>query len=223
VNRVVRPQLLPHLRTIDEAQISDAVRTLELDGFIFTLQQVLAAMVPGAPRVVDAGWPGPLPRPAVGANVPDGPHDTTLNDYADALCISRLTILELLQGAEAVTTLVAAYPRWRSCVAGEAPTTAGAPTKDLAVMWELAAQEENWGVRAALLHLAVWRLEASAPGVGRLARLVMNTVRAAAGHTWLSLPPDLDDDYRRAVTSALTHGDAGPWAQLLVLPAPPLD
>ena len=218
LQRVVRPPLLPHLRTVDETQIADVVLTLSLDGFTCTPQQVQTALAARALEMSEAGWPGPLSRPEFGANAPARFSDITLNDYAEALSESRLTILELLQGADAVATLATAYLRWRRCCGGKRDRI---PAGDLAVMWDLAEREGNWNLRAVLLHLAVWRLEDPALGVGRLARLVMNTLRAAGGHAWLSIPVDRKDDYRRAVAAALTEGDARPWADLLAAVEPP--
>ena len=215
LQRVVSPPLLPHLRSVDEAQLADTIQTLALDGSNFTRRQIRTALDSRALEVSAAGWPGPLTPLEMGGQAPERTTDVALGDYAHALSESRLTILELLQGAEAVATLAAVYPRWRRSCDGERPVSDRSEAADLAGMWDLTAREGNWNLRAALLHLAVWRLESPARGAGRLARLVMNTVRAAAGHSWLSIPMDRVDPYRHAVAAALDEGDARPWAHLL--------
>ena len=45
-----------------------------------------------------------------------------------------------------------------------APVFDRSEAADLAGMWDLTAREGNWNLRAALLHLAVWRLESPATG-----------------------------------------------------------
>jgi hypothetical protein len=204
---VARPPLLPHLRAVDDVQVRDAVASLAMDGHPTTHPQVLGALALHAARVAAAGWPAPLPRTAA----PDVVIEAPLAAYAEALSLVRLTILDLLQGAEPVSSLAAAYPGWRRLLCGGE----GAAAADMAVMWDLAGSEPTWDLRAALLHLAVWRLEEPLPGAGLLARLTMNTVRAAAGHPWIPAPLGARAAYAQAVEAALASGDAKPWGTLL--------
>ena len=69
--------------------------------------------------------------------------------------------------------------------------------------------------RGILLHLAVHRARPWPTGIGRAARLLMNTLVAAAGHSWLSIPGSRRQEYDFAVAVAVGTGDAGPFCRLL--------
>ena len=216
LTRVARPSLLPHLREVDTAQLADVRHTLGLDGHEVTTAHAAAYMARRAPKAAAAGWPGPVPPLEVTtAPMRAGSDRAALGAYASAMTHSRLTILDLLQGAEAVTTLAAVYPALRVRCLGLAQCESRGPVPETAVMWDLGGAEENWALRAALLHLAVWRCESPSRGTGRLARLVMNTVRAAAGHPWLTVSAERGPEYESAVSAALDDGDAGLWAALI--------
>ena len=83
-------------------------------------------------------------------------------------------------------------------------------------IWSAAEQQPSWVARGVLLHLAVHRARPWPTGVGRTARLLMNTLVAAAGHRWLSIPAARRQEYDFTVAVALGTGDAGPFCRLLV-------
>ena len=82
-------------------------------------------------------------------------------------------------------------------------------------MWELAAAEAAWDLRALLLHLAVLWIRPWPAANGRLARLLLNTLRSAAGHRWLTVPPAERRRYAEACAAACATGDAAPFAALV--------
>ncbi len=82
-------------------------------------------------------------------------------------------------------------------------------------MWELAAAEPAWDVRALLLHLAVLWIRPWPGANARLARLLLNTLRSAAGHRWLVIPATRRGTYLAACAAACRDGDARPFAGLV--------
>jgi hypothetical protein len=236
----VRPPLLPHLRAVDRAQAVDIAPTLALSGFRVTGPAVAAALARAGTRAHEAGWPGPLPPPVADpVSARSGVSAAALaalDGWVAALGESRVAILALLQGDRPDTFLPAAVPAWREVMtrpavaAGLVPSARsrglrrhelpGAPGPSalatcLARMWSLAAEEPGWDVRAALLHLAVLWIRPWPGANARVARLLLNTQRAAAGHPWLLIPATAAKTYHAGVSAALTQGDAGLFSDLL--------
>jgi len=209
VERVSRPSLLPHLRAVDEAQEADATHTLALSGIAATSGAVRSALSAAGPRAVAAGWPAALPGAAtVAARL-----NPALTGYAEALLEARLAMLLLLQGSAPETLLAQNLNSWRILITGEEVTYE--PNAVPSSIWSAAEGQSSWVARGILLHLALHRARPWSTGTGRTARLLMNTLVAAAGHPWLSIPGTRRNEYRATVDAALLTGDAAPFCRLL--------
>ena len=88
-----------------------------------------------APKAAAAGWPGPLPVEPSLAPMHAGPDRVALAGYASALTHARLTILDLLQGAEAIPTLAAVYPALRIRCLGLADCEDRRTATEMATVW----------------------------------------------------------------------------------------
>lgn len=206
VDRVSRPALLPHLRAVDAAQQSDLPHTLALSGIPATDQDARTALTAAGPGAVAAGWPAPPPGV-------EGRTENAIAGYAEALLEARLAILRLLQGARPETVLAQNLASWRNLMVGE--EVAGPDDVLPSSVWTAAEQQPSWAARGILLHLALWRARPWPSGTGRTARLVMNTLIAAAGHRWLVIPGTRRQEYDFTITVACDTGDARPFCHLL--------
>jgi hypothetical protein len=236
----VRPALLPHLRAVDRDQVDDLPATLALSGFRVTPSAVTAALAAGGTRAHAEGWPGPVPTPiadpAGARRGVDAAALAALDGWVAALTGSRLATLAMLQGTPPADVLPTAAPALREALVGPAIAAGlvpamraegprrhslpGAPDPEeiaacLARLWECAEREPAWDVRAALLHLGVLWIRPWPGANGRAARLLLNTLRAAAGHRWLVIPPARAGVYTAAVEAARDAGDAEPFCRLV--------
>ncbi len=234
-----RPALLPHLRAVDHDQSVDIPFTLALSGFAVPVRAVASALGAIGPEAHLEGWPAAMapadPDPSASRGGVDTAALAALDGWVGALVHSRIAILHLLQGAPAVDLLRVVVPRWHGALAQPAVAAGlvpplrgsgprlfhreGAPepaqvASCLERMWELADAEPAWDVRAFLLHLAVLWIRPWPGANARLARLLLNTVRSAAGHPWLLIPAEARAGYLRACEAACAGGDAGPFADL---------
>ena len=235
-----RPALLPHLRTIDQDQAVDIPFSLALSGYLVPVRAVASALGAAGCEAQLEGWPGapaaPDPAPQTSRAGVEAGALAALDGWVAALMAGRIAILNLLQGAPPDTLLPVAVAAWHEALvrpavaAGLVPAIRaagprlfhrdGAPAPQridacVARMWELAAAEPAWDLRALLLHLAVLWARPWPGANGRLARLLLNTLRAAGGHPWLSIPPAQADAYLQACTAACVRGDAAPFARLV--------
>ena len=235
-----RPALLPHLRAVDHDQTVDIPFSLALSGYAVPLRAVASVVGSAGCEAQLEGWPAapaaPDPAPAISRAGVDAGALAALDGWVAALVAGRVAMLNLLQGSPPGELLPAAMPAWHEALvrpavaAGLVPPSraagprqfhlAGAPSPvrvDACVgrMWELAEAEPAWDVRALLLHLAVLWVRPRPGANGRLARLLLNTLRCAAGHPWLQIPPARADAYRQACAAACARGEAGPFARLV--------
>lgn len=235
-----RPALLPHLRTIDQDQAMDIPFSLALSGYVVPLRAVASALGAAGCDAQLEGWPGPPaapdPAPETSRAGVEAGALAALDGWVAALVAGRIAILNLLQGSPPGELLPMAAAAWHEALvrpavaAGLVPAIRaagprlfhrdGAPAPlrvdaCVARMWELAAAEPAWDVRALLLHLAVLWVRPWPGANARLARLLLNTLRAAAGHSWLLIPPGHADDYLKACTAACVRGEAAPFARLV--------
>ena len=174
VRRTATPHLLPHLRAVDADQDGHA-QTLGLSGI--SSRRAKPCRRPGGPgrgsRLARA-----YRRPLLPAR--RRAHGPALKGYAEALVRSRMAILALLQGEE---------PRrsWPPPAPGGILRAARAPaTWARSGPW--CEEQSSWLARGILLHLVVHRARPLPHAVGRLSRLLMNTLVSAAGHSWVSHP-----------------------------------
>jgi len=235
-----RPSLLPHLRDVDRDQTVDVPFTLALSGFAVPVRAVASALGNAGPEAHLEGWPAaiapPDPRPTDSRAGVDAAALAALDGWAAALVEARVAILHLLQGADPDELLPTAVIDWHAALtrpavaAGLVPPVRasghrlfhreGAPAPAavrtcLGRMWDLAAAEPAWDVRALLLHLAVLWIRPWPGANARLARLLLNTLRSAAGHRWLLIPASRREGYLAACATACTEGDARPFAGLV--------
>jgi hypothetical protein len=234
-----RPSLLPHLRTADRDQAIDIPFSLGLSGFDVPVRAVASALGQAGTEAHLEGWPAavPPPDPDPAASRRDVGNESlaALDGWVAGLVRSRITVMFLLQGAPTADVLPLAVQDWHAALvapaiaAGLVPAIrAGGPRlfhaegcpapgdipACLDRMWELAEDEPRWDVRGLLLHLAIQWVRPWPAANGRLARLLLNTLRVAAGHSWLTIPTDRAEDYVAACERALAPGDGGPWADL---------
>ncbi|MFO7610082.1 MAG: hypothetical protein R6X35_12965 [Candidatus Krumholzibacteriia bacterium] len=238
-----RPALLPHLRAVDQDQAVDVTLTLALSGFAVPVRTAASVLAAAGPAAQLEGWPAAVPPldpdPAASRAGVAADALAALDGWVAALVQARLATLRLLQGTPPGELLPAAVPAWHEALvhpavaAGLVPAVRatgprlffhdGAPAPAavapcVARMWDLAADEPAWDVRALLLHLAVLWIRPWPGANGRLARLLLNTLRCAAGHRWLLLAPARREAYREACGAAQA-GDARPFAGLVAVAA----
>lgn len=211
VVRVSRPPLLPHLRAVDTAQELDAVESLALAGVATDSSEIRAALAASGTRAAAAGWPAALPAAEPDTGAPAG----AVIGYAAALLECRLAMLELLQGGSPEAILAQHVNRWLDLIVRKEDTDSAEIVP--ASAWTAAEAQPSWVARGILLHLAVHRQRPARPGTGRTARLLMNTLVAAAGHDWVRIPGALRTAYDDAVARGLADGDARPFCTLLTL------
>ena len=238
----VRPALLPHLRAIDHDQSVDIPFSLALSGYLVPQRAVDSAVGSAGCEAQLEGWPAaPVaadPAPTISRAGVDAGALAALDGWVAALVAGRVAMLNLLQGSPPGELLPVAVSAWHEALvrpavaAGLVPAIRaagprlfhreGAPSPvrvDACVqrMWELAEAEPAWDVRALLLHLAVLWVRPWPGANGRLARLLLNTLRGAAGHPWLLIPPAHADAYGRACAAACVRGDSAPFARLVAV------
>lgn len=238
-----RPSLLPHLRAADQDQAVDVPFTLALSGFTLPVRAVASALGDAGAAAHLEGWPAAVaprdPDPAASRAGVDAAALAALDGWVGALVQSRIAVLRLLQGEDADDLLPGAVPGWHEALvrpavaAGLVPAIrAGGPrlfhadglpppravVPCLERMWQLAAGEPAWDLRALLLHLACLWIRPWPGANARLARLLLNTLRCAAGHRWLVLRPDPAGSYAAACAAAAA-GDAAPFARLVAAAA----
>lgn len=238
-----RPALLPHLRAADQDQAVDVALTLGLSGFAVPVRAAASALAAAGPAAHLEGWPAavppPDPDPAASRAGVAADALAALDGWVGALVQARIATLRLLQGTPPGQLLPEVVPAWHEALvrpavaAGLVPAVRaagprlffrdGAPAPAavapcVARMWALAAAEPAWDVRALLLHLAVLWIRPWPGANGRLARLLLNTLRCAGGHRWLVLAPDRRVAYREACAAARA-GDARPFAGLVAAAA----
>ncbi len=235
-----RPALLPHLRAIDHDQAVDIPFSLALSGYLVPLRAVASALGNAGCEAQLEGWPGAPAPPDLNpttsrAGVAAGAL-AALDGWVAALVTSRIAMLNLLQGSPPGALLPTAVGSWHedlvrpAVAAGLVPAIraagprlfhrdgAPAPARVEACvrrMWDLAEAEPAWDVRALLLHLAVIWVRPWPGANGRLARLLLNTLRGAAGHDWLRIPPEHADAYLVACSAACVQGEGEPFARLV--------
>lgn len=234
-----RPALLPHLRAVDQDQAIDVPIALALSGFAVPGRAAASALAAAGPAAHLAGWPAPVPPPDPDPTASRSGVDTAalaaLDGWVAALVQARIAMLRLLQGTDPDALLPKAVPGWHEALVRPAvaaglvpPLRAGGPrlyhregSPAPAVvapcvdrMWKLAAAEPAWDLRALLLHLAVVWIRPWPGANGRLARLLLNTLRSAAGHRWLVVPAAGHTTYAAACAAAAA-GDGRPFAGLV--------
>lgn len=234
-----RPSLLPHLRTVDRDQGVDVPFSLALSGFAVPVRAVASALGSAGTEAHLEGWPAavapPDPDPETSRRGVPGPALAALDGWVAGLVRSRIATMFLLQGMSTAEVLPLGIQDWHGALvapavaAGIVPAIrAGGPrlfhhdgapapaaiASCLDRMWQLAEDEPRWDVRALLLHLAILWIRPWPSANARLARLVLNTLRTAAGHAWLTVPTQRVEDYHAACRTALVDADAGPFADL---------
>lgn len=83
------------------------------------------------------------------------------------------------------------------------------------VLFEMMEAEPDAAVRAVLGHFVFVYIHPYMDGNGRLARFLMNAVLASAGYVWTIIPVQLRNEYMKALDSASSEGDIGPFARLV--------
>ena len=83
------------------------------------------------------------------------------------------------------------------------------------VLFEMMEAEPDAAVRAVLGHFVFAYIHPYMDGNGRLARFLMNAMLASAGYVWTIVPLQLRNEYMKALDSASSEGDIGPFARLV--------
>lgn len=95
------------------------------------------------------------------------------------------------------------------------PMSAEAVRDCMPVFFDLLKGEENPVVRIVLGHFIFVFIHPFLDGNGRIARLLMNVMMAAAGQPWTVIRVEQRDDYMRALETASVQGDIRPFTAFL--------
>jgi hypothetical protein len=83
------------------------------------------------------------------------------------------------------------------------------------VLFQLLETEPDPAVRAVLGHFVFVYIHPYMDGNGRLARFLMNGMLATGGYVWTVVPVQLRSEYMKALDSASSEGDIGPFAKFV--------
>jgi len=81
--------------------------------------------------------------------------------------------------------------------------------------FELLAEENSAGARAALGHFMFVYIHPYMDGNGRMGRFLMNVLLASAGYPWTIIPVERRDEYMVALEAASVSGDIRPFAEFV--------
>jgi len=95
------------------------------------------------------------------------------------------------------------------------PMSAEAVRDCMPAFFDLLTAEENLVVRIVLGHFIFVLIHPFLDGNGRIARFLMNVMRAAAGQPWTVIRVEERNDYMRTLEAASVQGDIRPFAAFL--------
>ncbi len=95
------------------------------------------------------------------------------------------------------------------------PMSAEAVRDCMPVFFDLLKAEENPAPRIVLGHFIFVFIHPFLDGNGRIARFLMNVMRAAAGQSWTVIRVEERNDYMRTLEAASVQGDIRPFAEFL--------
>ncbi len=95
------------------------------------------------------------------------------------------------------------------------PMSARSVRDCMPVFFDLLRAEENPAVRIVLGHFIFVLIHPFSDGNGRIARFLMNVMRAAAGQPWAVIRVEEPSDYMRTLEVVSVQGDIRPFAAFL--------
>ncbi len=100
-------------------------------------------------------------------------------------------------------------------LAKHVPPSAAAVRDMMPTLFELLLNENDPAVRVVLGHFIFVYIHPYMDGNGRTGRFMMNLMLASGGYPWTVIPVERRKDYLRALETASTRQDIGPFAKLL--------
>jgi Fic family protein len=216
------------LREVDARYAADAYHSLSIEGY-----RVSPALIE---NVRDGRW-----NPDANARDRATRDAMAARGYFEAHVAVKEDLARILGGANAGAVVRQGLPRWCQALfapsvqagilqpgdlagyrndqvfirgARHVPPPGDAVRECMPVLFELLESEPAPQVRAVLGHFLFVYVHPYMDGNGRLGRLLMNLMLAAAGYAWTIIPVERRDEYMRALEQASSLGNVAPFAAL---------
>jgi Fic family protein len=218
-----------YLKNVDDIYVTDAYHSLSIEGYQVTLELIN--------KVKEGNW-----RPDTDAADQELHNALAARGYWEAFQLVKESVAKVLQGEEPGDVVDHSHADWYrslfapSVVAGiikpadlagyrnrpvyikqsrHVPPNYEAVRELMPVFYDLLKDEVSAESRIILGHFIFVFIHPYVDGNGRMARFLMNVMRAAAGYPWLVIPVEERDHYMKALEEASVKQNVLPFTKFI--------
>jgi len=218
-----------YLKNVDEIYVDDAYHSLSIEGYRVSRELI--------ERVRSGAW-----NPDGDANDHQQRDAMAARGYHEAFQAVKVSVGRVLNGDNPGAVVERDHGAWYRALFAPSVSAGVVGAADLAgyrggqvyirrskhvppkheavrdlmpALFELLAEENSAGARAALGHFMFVYIHPYMDGNGRMGRFLMNVLLASAGYPWTIIPVERRDEYMVALEAASVSGDIRPFAEFV--------